>query len=79
MVKNKGVLIVIKYKKFSEENFDVIIWYSPTIFWGPFIARAKKKFNANARKDKKINPFKEVLQKKEKFEIIVFSKIDPAK
>jgi hypothetical protein len=39
----------------------------------------KKKFNVNARKDKKINPFKEVLQKKEKFEIIVFSKIDPAK
>ena len=39
---------LIKYKKFSEENFDVIIWYSPTIFWGPFIARAKKKFNAKS-------------------------------
>jgi glycosyltransferase involved in cell wall biosynthesis len=37
-----------KYKKFSEEDFDLIAWYSPSIFWGPFIARAKKKFNARS-------------------------------
>jgi glycosyltransferase involved in cell wall biosynthesis len=36
------------HKDFLEEYFDGIIWYSPTIFWGPLIKRLKKQFNAKA-------------------------------
>jgi hypothetical protein len=44
-------LIWHKLKKSSEfinTQYDGIIWYSPTIFWGPLIKRLKQKYNVKA-------------------------------
>ena len=34
----------LKSSSIMNEDFDGIIWYSPTIFWGPLISRLKRKF-----------------------------------
>lgn len=38
----------LKYSGFLFRNFDGIIWYSPSIFWGPLISRLKKRFSCPA-------------------------------
>ena len=34
--------------QFLQEKIDGVVWYSPTIFWGPLIARLKKQFQAKS-------------------------------
>jgi hypothetical protein len=38
----------LKSNPIIHEDFDGIIWYSPTIFFGPLISRLKRKFNCPA-------------------------------
>lgn len=38
----------LKSNSIIDGNFDGIIWYSPTIFFGPLISRLKRKFNCPA-------------------------------
>lgn len=33
---------------FSNKEYDGVIWYSPTIFWGPLIKRLKRKFQCRS-------------------------------
>ena len=35
----------LKRSRIIEEEFDGLIWYSPTIFFGPLVARLKKRYN----------------------------------
>ena len=37
-----------KSPEFLNNQYDGIIWYSPTIFWGPLIKRLKQQFKAKA-------------------------------
>ena len=37
-----------KNPQFLQEKIDGVVWYSPTIFWGPLIARLKKQFQAKS-------------------------------
>ena len=34
--------------QFKSQKYDGIVWYSPTIFWGPLIKRLKKQFQAKS-------------------------------
>lgn len=34
----------LRYSPIINEDFDGIIWYSPTIFWGPLISRLKERY-----------------------------------
>jgi glycosyltransferase involved in cell wall biosynthesis len=38
----------LKSNSIIDENFDGIIWYSPTIFFGPLISRLKKRYGCPA-------------------------------
>lgn len=35
----------LRQSRVIEEKFDGLIWYSPTIFFGPLVSRLKKKYN----------------------------------
>jgi len=37
-----------KNTTFSNKKYDGVIWYSPTIFWGPLIKRLKRKFQCRS-------------------------------
>ena len=37
-----------KSSEFMGEKYEGVIWYSPTIFWGPLIKRLKQQFNVKA-------------------------------
>ena len=37
-----------KNSHFLQEKIDGVVWYSPTIFWGPLISRLKKQFQAKS-------------------------------
>ena len=37
-----------KNPHFLQEKIDGVVWYSPTIFWGPLIARLKKHYQAKS-------------------------------
>ena len=34
--------------QFKSQKYDGVVWYSPTIFWGPLIKRLKKQFQAKS-------------------------------
>lgn len=38
----------LKSNSIVNENFDGIIWYSPTIFWGPLVSKLKSRFGCPA-------------------------------
>lgn len=77
------IVNISKIKYFDNKFFlcfqsEKIIINKQTIVF-KLLFKGKKKLKTKARKDRKINPFKKVLQKKEKFKIIFFSKIVPVK
>jgi glycosyltransferase involved in cell wall biosynthesis len=37
-----------RYDLFTNQKFDGLAWYAPSIFWGPFIERFKAKFGCKA-------------------------------
>ena len=37
-----------KRSEFLDSKIDGVVWYSPTIFWGPLIKRLKQRFHVKS-------------------------------